>query len=266
MYRNNTETPSPIPNSNGDFILRPRTLKDDDNDFEDLHRTNKRISTVTAESVGKTRELLGLMHECQDAGVNTLYMLYSQGEQLKKIDKTLDETGHEIKQASTTVENMKKKERASLCCLPYVLCCTRDPEKRRTESNRRDSQEVVKVYENKLVEEQGEVINPTNTRMPDSGDEPRKSATNEEKLANNLGNISRHVSTLKIIATDMGNETDRHNERVDTMNLKVEKSVINLGSVTRNVNNITSDDGADADRRIRNIENESIKHFRCCSC
>ncbi|ODN06649.1 Synaptosomal-associated protein 25 [Orchesella cincta] len=249
------------------FIQRPKPSRGNgDSNIHDLHKTKEQTNKLTAESVGKTREMLNLMHECQDAGVNTLYMLYEQGDQLKKTERILDETGNEIDQASTRIENIEKKENASLFCLPCVLCCTRDPGSVRKGKDPMKSvlRNDIDVYKNKLADQRN--ISTEENEHPKvivsvpgkSWESHRKSATDEEKLENNLDKISVHVSSLKIIAKDMGKETSRHNEQLDTMNIKAQNTAIKLQSATRNVNNITQDKKKSSD------ETKTTKHFHCC--
>ena len=75
---------------------------------DDLQRFKEQQNRVTDESLESTRRMVQMVEESQDAGTKTIEMLETQGEQLNRIEKGLDDINADMKQAEKHITQMEK--------------------------------------------------------------------------------------------------------------------------------------------------------------
>nr|XP_008516807.1 PREDICTED: synaptosomal-associated protein 23 isoform X3 [Equus przewalskii] len=78
-----------------------------------------RAHQVTDESLESTRRILGLAIESQDAGIKTITMLDEQGEQLNRIEESMDQINKDMRETEKTLTELNK------CCGLCVCPCNR---------------------------------------------------------------------------------------------------------------------------------------------
>ena len=84
---------------------------------DDLARFKEQQNKVTDESLESTRRMVQMVEESQDAGTKTIEMLETQGEQLNRIEKGLDDINADMKQAEKHITQMEKW--CGLCLMPW---------------------------------------------------------------------------------------------------------------------------------------------------
>ena len=82
-----------------------------------LERFKQEQNRVTDESLESTRRMVQMVEESQDAGTKTIEMLETQGEQLNRIEKGLDDINADMKQAEKHITQMEKW--CGLCLMPW---------------------------------------------------------------------------------------------------------------------------------------------------
>ena len=136
-------------------------------------------------------------------------MLESQGEQLNRIEKGLDDINADMKEAEKHITQMEKW--CGLCLMPW---------------NRR--KKIKDVDDAKWeTNKDGVVIR----QPPSSGDAGATSSgpyieriTNdarEDEMEDNMQQVGSVLGNLKNMATDMGQEIDRQNKQLDKIGAKV---------------------------------------------
>ena len=73
-----------------------------------LERFREQQNKVTDESLESTRRMVQMVEESQTAGTKTIEMLETQGEQLNRIEKGLDDINADMKQAEKHITQMEK--------------------------------------------------------------------------------------------------------------------------------------------------------------
>ena len=84
---------------------------------DDLARFKEQQNRVTDESLESTRRMVQMVEESQDAGTKTIEALETQGEQLNRIEKGLDDINADMKQAEKHITQMEKW--CGLCLMPW---------------------------------------------------------------------------------------------------------------------------------------------------
>ena len=82
-----------------------------------LERFKEQQNKVTDESLESTRRMVQMVEGSQEAGTKTIEMLETQGEQLNRIEKGLDDINADMKQAEKHITQMEKW--CGLCLMPW---------------------------------------------------------------------------------------------------------------------------------------------------
>ena len=177
--------------------------------MSDLERFKVQQNIVADESLESTRRMKQMVEESQAAGVKTIEMLETQGEQLNRIEGGLDNINADMKEAEKHLTGMEKW--CGLCIMPW---------------NRR--KKVKDVDEGRWEEDKDGVVR---TRQPGPGQPAQlpdgpyiQRITNdarEDEMEENMQGVGSVLSNLKEMAGAMGEEIDRHNKRLDKIDVKV---------------------------------------------
>lgn len=206
-------------------------MSDEDRMRAELQEMRDRGNQVTDESLEATRRMLGTAEETQDVGIKTLVMLDEQGEQLDRIEGTMDDINIDMKEAERNLTNLEK------CC---GLCVCPG----RRASNFEKSDPYKKAYNRDAVV----------TKQPGQGgaDGRQKGGSapaggyiqrinndaREDEMDENLGQVSNIVGNLKSMAVDMGKEIDTQNRQIDRINDKAESNDVRIGSANARARHI----------------------------
>ncbi|KAK5857702.1 hypothetical protein PBY51_010929 [Eleginops maclovinus] len=84
-----------------------------------VEEMSMRANQVTDESLESTRRMLQMAEESKQTGINTIVMLNQQGEQLRNVDKGMDQINQDMRQAERNLTDLSK------CCGICVCPCDR---------------------------------------------------------------------------------------------------------------------------------------------
>ena len=82
-----------------------------------LERFREQQNKVTDESLESTRRMVQMVEESQTTGAKTIEMLETQGEQLNRIEKGLDDINADMNRAAKDITQMEKW--CGLCLMPW---------------------------------------------------------------------------------------------------------------------------------------------------
>merc|ERR1712029_901820 len=155
--------------------------------------------------------MVNMVEESQSAGTKTIEMLESQGEQLNRIEKGLDDINADMKEAEKHITQMEKW--CGLCLMPW---------------NRR--KKIKDVDDSKWEKSKdGNVIQ----RQPPSGNEAGASSSGpyiqritndarEDEMEENMQQVGSSLGVLKNMAQDLGQTIDKQNTQVDKISAKAQ--------------------------------------------
>ena len=182
-----------------------------------------RMNEVNTESLASTQRMKAYLEEADGAAVETMANLESQGEQLRRVDKSLDRIDQEIRVADRNLTQLDK-----FCGMCLCPC-------RRSKNLKSYSDTVEIKYEKKKK---------TQSSSPKKKNEPMDNNQNgstanryinrvanddkEDEMEENMESISAYLKDLKVKAKVMGNEIETQNETIDQINVKVARNKENI--------------------------------------
>ncbi|CAG9770828.1 unnamed protein product [Ceutorhynchus assimilis] len=174
---------------------------------------------IEEETLKSTEESLALLHETQECGISTASELYVQGRQLKKIDGQLDHLNNTLVTSQKNINGLtsmfgglkswfgNKKKAQDEISVKTILDDDKHIEKSNLEQNMTN-------YNNFSVQSDAqEVQNP-----PDFN----------SRFNNNMSEMSKSISMLKSLATDIGEEIDDQNILISDIARKTEEVDIKI--------------------------------------
>uniref|UniRef100_A0A8C1QJB2 Synaptosomal-associated protein n=1 Tax=Cyprinus carpio TaxID=7962 RepID=A0A8C1QJB2_CYPCA len=178
-----------------------------------------KANDVTNESLESTRRMLQMTEESLNVGVKTMTMLEEQGEQLKNVDREMDQISQDMKQARKNLNELSK------CCGLCLCPCNRlkspksDWRKKQRKKAKESKQKVVSIQPTAV--RNGQAVSagsaaPTGPYIKRVTNDAR-----EDEMEENLGHVGSIVENLKTLALDMGNEIDKQNKSIDHITDKV---------------------------------------------
>jgi len=189
--------------------------------LSELESLQLKANTVTDESLESTRRMIGLCEESQNAGIKTIEMLETQGEQLDRVEKGLDNINADMKEANKHLTGMEKW--CGICICPW---------------NRR--KKVKDVDESWETNKDGVVVRRqpgTSSDMADASGGPYiQRITNdarEDEMEENMQAVGSILGNLKNMASDMGTEIERQNKNIDRINIKTNATDSSIGSANK---------------------------------
>ncbi|XP_046860431.1 synaptosomal-associated protein 25-like [Xenia sp. Carnegie-2017] len=187
----------------------------------EIMNMRERGDQITDESLESTRRILNTAEETQDVGIRTLVMLDEQGEQLDRIEDTLDVINVDMQEAEKNLTNLEK------CC---GLCVC--PGRRAQKFEKTDQYKKAYGGKEKVVTSQpggskgnGRQQNPSGGYVQRITNDAR-----EDEMDGNLAQVSDIVGNLKSMAVDMGKEIDAQNRQIDRINDKAESNDVRIGA------------------------------------
>ncbi|XP_023475138.1 synaptosomal-associated protein 23 isoform X1 [Equus asinus] len=192
-----------------------------------------RAHQVTDESLESTRRILGLAIESQDAGIKTITMLDEQGEQLNRIEESMDQINKDMRETEKTLTELNK------CCGLCVCPCNRFSDVGCFYETRTKNFESSKAYKatwgdggdnspsNVVSKQPGRVTNGQPQQAPTGAASGGyiKRITNdarEDEMEENLTQVGSILGNLKNMALDMGNEIEAQNRQIGRITEKAD--------------------------------------------
>uniref|UniRef100_G3MTE3 Synaptosomal-associated protein n=1 Tax=Amblyomma maculatum TaxID=34609 RepID=G3MTE3_AMBMU len=188
----------------------------------ELEMIQLKMNQTTDESLERTRNMIALCEEAQDAGVKTIVELDKQGEQLDRIEEDMDKINADMKEAEKNLTGMEK------CCGICVCPC----------QNRIDAgKEFKEDASTWKANEDGKVVNSQPARVMDdrNGAGPTSGyiakITNDDReteMEDNMVQVSTMIGNLRNMAIDMGSEIESQNRQIDRINQKGTSNVVRV--------------------------------------
>lgn len=167
---------------------------------------------VLDDSLESTERSLAMLDSMERVGGETRDTLYHQGDQLRRIQGDMDEVVVKEKKAKRLLSSI------SSIWGTLVNYFKSEPTKKDTIA---ETDKIIKKQKRKKKKKEKEkpVYNmPREEEIVDLSVLSKANQKKNEKVNDNIEEISKKVSAVKIIAEDMGEELDRHNIRIDKIN------------------------------------------------
>lgn len=237
-------------------------------EVKDLEQDKIQTTHVTKESVESTRRMLQMMSECEDAGVNTLRMLNTQGEALNRTEGTLDEMENDLTDSGKTIKRISRMNKVPLVLLPmYLMFKSKPPpipsvdkfpsttalvpskdEKKSPSSAKLISKPWWLGSKGKINLEDdskagndnrnlnnGRVVGSLGKNETENTDRFFMKITEEpeeDEIESNLGVVSKHLHELKGHAIQIGSTVEDQNSQIDRIHNKAENNEKKIDEIT----------------------------------
>jgi synaptosomal-associated protein 25 len=180
----------------------------------DLRLTQQKIGQVENESLESTRRALQTINETYDIGANTAAELVRQGEQLRSIDENLDEVEQNLK---NTQRNIKKMNRGMFTgFFADLLSKNEDAKGKKSKLKNEEQSNLNKSINNSL--KYSATYNKKADHSIITGSE------REKEMNDNLDEISKGLSRLTAMASEMSYEIDKQTPVIDRIAGKVDRT------------------------------------------
>ncbi|XP_038148274.1 synaptosomal-associated protein 23-like isoform X2 [Cyprinodon tularosa] len=200
-----------------------------------------RANQLTDESLESTRRMLQLAEESQQTGNKTMEMLDHQGEQLRNVDKGMDQINQDMRQAEKHLTDLSKCCGLCICPCDRVSSIENDSRYKRTwgtgevEGEGRDSK-VVSRQPSGVRNGQAPQVN-----APQQSGPYINRVTNdarEDEMEDNLQAVGGIIGNLKDMALNMGNEIDKQNVVIDRINDKADMNKLRIDEANQRANKL----------------------------
>ncbi|XP_075722343.1 synaptosomal-associated protein 25kDa isoform X4 [Rhipicephalus microplus] len=191
----------------------------------------QKIDDGTAESLERTRNMIALCEEAQDAGVKTIVELDKQGEQLDRIEEDMDKINADMKEAEKNLTGMEKCCGICVCPCQKVLFRAEEVAMTLTGKEFKEDASTWKANEDgKVVNSQpARVMDDRNGAGPTSGYIARiTNDDRENEMEDNMVQVSTMIGNLRNMAIDMGSEIESQNRQIDRINQKTESNKLRI--------------------------------------
>lgn len=188
----------------------------------ELEMIQLKMNQTTDESLERTRNMIALCEEAQDAGVKTIVQLDKQGEQLDRIEEDMDKINADMKEAEKNLTGMEK-------CCGICVCPCQNPIDVGKEF-KEDASTWKANEDGKVVNSQpARVMDDRNGAGPTSGYIARiTNDDRENEMEDNMVQVSTMIGNLRNMAIDMGSEIESQNRQIDRINQKGTSNVVRV--------------------------------------
>jgi len=171
-----------------------------------LERFREQQNKVTDESLESTRRMVQMVEESQTTGAKTIEMLETQGEQLNRIEKGLDDINADMNRAAKDITQMEKW--CGLCLMPW----NRRKKIKDVDESKWETSKDGKVVSSQPPSEGTTSSGPYIQRITNDG--------REDEMEDNMQQVGSVLGNLKNMAADMSVEIDRQNKQLDVVGAK----------------------------------------------
>ncbi|XP_047248924.1 synaptosomal-associated protein 23-like isoform X3 [Girardinichthys multiradiatus] len=215
-----------------------------------------RANHVTDESLESTRRMRQMAEESQQTGNKTMEMLDHQREQVKNVDRDMDQINQDMREAEKNLTDLSK------CCGLCVCPCDRlslwerryfDYQDIRVSSIENDSR-YKRTWgtsegqgdgkDSKAVSKQPSGVRngqTTQTNAPPSSGPYIKKVTNdarEDEMEDNLQAVGSIIGNLNDMAVNMGSEIDKQNQHIDDITKKADMNKLRVDEANKRANKL----------------------------
>uniref|UniRef100_V5HRI6 Synaptosomal-associated protein n=1 Tax=Ixodes ricinus TaxID=34613 RepID=V5HRI6_IXORI len=198
------------------------SVQDGPTNRSELEMLQMRANQETDESLERTRNMISLCDEAQEAGVKTIVALDHQGEQLDRIEEDMDKINADMKEAEKNLTGMEK-------CCGICVCPCQNPYEAGKEF-KEDASTWKANEDGKVVNSQpARVMDDRNGAGPTSGYIARiTNDDRENEMEDNMVQVSTMIGNLRNMAIDMGSEIESQNRQIDRINQKGASNVVRV--------------------------------------
>lgn len=188
-----------------------------------------------------TERSLGLLHETEEVGVKTAEELARQREQLEKTSRQLDEINTTLRFSQKHLNGLK----SVFGSLKNYISGQKDYSARMTQSSSASkiNEDNYSVPSSARTPEEQYSEHPTTRLRTDNQGQQQQQHTNggasfNQRVENNLTDMSHSLSRLKHLAIDLNQEIVESNELIDNIHDKVENVDIKVGKQNKEMNKL----------------------------
>ncbi|KAK1793075.1 hypothetical protein P4O66_011482 [Electrophorus voltai] len=200
-----------------------------------------RANQLTDESLESTRRMLQLAEESEQTGAKTMNMLNQQGEQLREVERGMDQINEDMKQADKNLTDLSKCCGLCVCPCDRVRSIEHDGRYKRTWGTGSDNAST-EGGEGHVVSSQPASKRNGQAGAPVSSSGPYiKRITNDDReveMEENLDQVGSVIGNLKNMALDMGNEIDKQNKTIDRINEKADMNKVRIDEANQRANKL----------------------------
>lgn len=206
----------------------------------ELEMLRSQMNKKTDESLASTRNMVKLCDESQKAGATTLETLYTQGEQLRRVDENMDGIHEDLSAAQRDLEEIDKC--CGLCVLPWKKKKSHAPPISVANRYAQPSSNTT-MGQGRLNGQQRQQPNQELGRrvLPPPTGQYITHITNdarEDEMDQNLHQVSGMVSELHAIALDMNKEINSHNKILERIDQKTDANQSQLAEAQKKADRI----------------------------
>ncbi|XP_027015658.1 synaptosomal-associated protein 23-like isoform X1 [Tachysurus fulvidraco] len=197
-----------------------------------------RANQVTDESLESTRRMLQMAEETKETGVKTMVMLDQQGEQLRNVDRGMDQINQDMRQAEKNLTDLSKCCGLCVCPCDRVRSIESDGRYKRTWGTGSETASTVGgdggvISSQPMNQRNGQATTPSGPYIKRITDDAR-----EDEMEENLGQVGSIIGNLKTMALDMGNEIDKQNKTIDRINEKADMNKARIDEANQRANKL----------------------------
>lgn len=207
-----------------------------DDGFDQRQMYEQRRKQIEDRTIMSTERSLGLLHETEDVGNATAVELARQREQLEKTSRQLDDIDTTLRFSQKHLNGLK----SVFGSLKNYISGQKDYSARITQSSSVNKVNEMSPTSPMQSPEEQFAQHPTTRLRHDPAPQQQKPANAqfEDRLANNLNDMSNSMSRLKHLALDLNKEIVTSNDLIDDIHNKVEKTDIKVGRQNKEMNKL----------------------------
>lgn len=211
------------------------SVQDGPTNRSELEMIQLKMNQTTDESLERTRNMIALCEEAQDAGVKTIVELDKQGEQLDRIEEDMDKINADMKEAEKNLTGMEK-------CCGICVCPCQNPIDAGKEF-KEDASTWKANEDGKVVNSQpARVMDDRNGAGPTSGYIARiTNDDRENEMEDNMVQVSTMIGNLRNMAIDMGSEIESQNRQIDRINQKAQSNESRISAANQRATKLLKD-------------------------
>lgn len=205
--------------------------------MQQLHLERQQKEERILEASRRTREIL---HETETIGISTAEDLVRQREQLERVNSRTEETNNTLKQSERHIQGIKSVFSSITNYLFKSKTPEKIPAKSPTPLPKCNSSNLTNIVEKSTQLDKTQPHPALRLRGLEYDSNYKTSSNLDEKLKDDLDDISLSLTRLKGLAQGMGTELDDQNSLLDRLNVSVDKADWKIKHQNKEMNSILS--------------------------
>uniref|UniRef100_A0A336LW88 CSON003000 protein n=1 Tax=Culicoides sonorensis TaxID=179676 RepID=A0A336LW88_CULSO len=217
-----------------------------DTNYNQRQLYEQRRQEIEDRTLMSTERSLGLLHETEEVGAKTAEELARQREQLEKTSRQLDEINTTLRFSQKHLNGLK----SVFGSLKNYISGQKDYSARMTQSSSASkiNEDYTMPPPNQKTPEEQYNDHPINRLRSDNTQgqqqqKPNAAGSFNQRIENNLTDMSHSLSRLKHLAIDLNQEIVESNELIDNIHDKVENTDLKIGKQNKEMNKLLGKKG-----------------------